>query len=446
MMVDTGSSDTWVMGSDCKTIACNTHSAFGSSNSDTLQITKTPFHIEYGTGNATGVIVRDTVKLAGLEVSLSFGSASTTSDQFNNYPVDGILGLGRPKGKVMDVQTFLEAVAEKKLLSANLFGVNLDRQVDGNPSGELNFGAPDPTKYAGDLSYTKLVADETNWEIPMDDVIVNGSPCKLTGISAVIDTGTTYMLIPPNDAKILHDKIPGSAVKDPETFMVPCDSKTPLQLVFSKIDYTISPEDYVGKPVAGNGSLCSSNIIGFQAYGEKQWLLGDVFLKNVYSVFDSDDGRIGKCNLLPRHPNQDPNADIWEKALAKRVVPAPLPVQPPSRLHRQHRRLNHPAPYQRPPPQARPPQPSCLPLLNRPLSPLSSSHHTVPLPRRWQRVHRRRPLKSPRKPTRPHPSARAPRRPPAYLRCRQDIWARLRPAPDSHLRDVCCSSWHCRAV
>lgn len=33
--------------------------------------------------------------------------------------------------------------------------------------------------------------------------------------------------------------------------------------------------------------------MGRQTFGEKQWLVGDVFLKNVYTVLDAEQGRVG---------------------------------------------------------------------------------------------------------------------------------------------------------
>ena len=292
--MDTGATNTWIMGSDCTSVACSTHNTFGTDNSNTLKVTQKPFNLSYGTGSVKGVLVSDTLSFAGKSISMSFGSASSTSDDFNNYPMDGILGLGRTGANQMGVSTFLETVNAANLFSDNIFGVNLDREADGNADGEINFGSPDTTKYIGDLTYT-TVSNNEFWQIPVDDVIVNGVPCKITGNTAIIDTGTTYMLLPPNDAKQIHAQIPGSTLTG-ELYNFPCNTIDSVQIVFSGIAYNISSKDYVGRSMTGT-DLCVSNIISSQALGADEWLIGDTFLKNVYSVFDSDKGRIGKFDI-----------------------------------------------------------------------------------------------------------------------------------------------------
>lgn len=295
LLVDTGAANSWVMGSDCTTPACLAHNTFGNVNSDTLQITENPFNLTYGTGSVNGVVVNDTVAFAGFTLPLAFGSASNTSSDFVTYPMDGILGLGRSNSNTMGVPTVMEAITNAKLLTANIFGVNLQRNGDGSTDGEVNFGAPDTSKYAGTLSYTNTVADGLMWEIPIDDASVNGERCNFTGKTAILDSGTSFVLMPPGDAQLLNAQIPQSQ-ENGSMSNVPCSSTAPVQFIFSGVTYNVSPKDYVGSPVQG-GSLCHSNIIGQQTFGANQWLLGDVFMKNVYTVFDLDKKRIGKSDV-----------------------------------------------------------------------------------------------------------------------------------------------------
>jgi cathepsin D len=188
----------------------------------------------------------------------------------------------------------MQVLGDNNLLQANILGIHLQRNSDGAKDGQITFGGVDRSKFQGSLSYTATVSANSNlWEIPVDDVAVSGISCKLTGRSAIIDTGTSYVLMPPGDAKILHAQIPGSTnTGDSPNFMIPCSTTKTIQFTFSGVTYSVQPKDYMSK--AGNvGKMCTSNIIGQQAYSANQWILGDVFLKNVYTVFDFDKDRIG---------------------------------------------------------------------------------------------------------------------------------------------------------
>ncbi|KAL8932368.1 MAG: hypothetical protein Q9211_006355 [Gyalolechia sp. 1 TL-2023] len=291
MLVDTGAANTWVMGSECKSEICTDHNTFGASDSTSIEVASKQFDLTYGTGSVSGLTATDTVKLAGVTVSLPFGLASNVSADFSAYPMDGILGLGPRASDPKDFPTVMETIRKAKALSRNMLGVNLQRSSDSSTDGELSFGAPDMTKFQGKLFYTNNLDGSSKWEIPLDDAKVNGRSCNFTGKSAIIDTGTSFMLLPPADAKKIHSQIPG-AQADGETYNLPCKSRTPFQLIFSGVSYDITPADYVRSPINGD-SMCISNIIGRRPFKEDQWLVGDVFLKNVYSVFDYDEQRIG---------------------------------------------------------------------------------------------------------------------------------------------------------
>ena len=296
MLLDTGAANTWVMGTDCTTDACQVHNTFGREDSATYVVTEDEWDVVYGSGSVEGVIIEDSMSFAGFDLTLQFGSATNTSDDFLHYPMDGIMGLGlsSPDAKV---PTVMKAMMKEELLKNNILGINLQRHSDGARDGQITFGAIDKSKFEGEITYTDIIPDVHRWEIPIEDTEVDGNPANFKGKSAIVDTGTSFMLLPPEDAKVIHSFIP-DAVQDGEDFKVPCSTKALIEISISGVKYTVSHKDYVGR-ADKTGQMCRSNIAGHQAFGKDQWLLGDVFLKNVYSVFDFDKNRIGMYFVQP---------------------------------------------------------------------------------------------------------------------------------------------------
>lgn len=291
MLIDTGSANTWVFASSCQSDTCSIHNTFGQEDSTTLKTTTETWALAYGTGEVEGIVANDKIAFANYSVSMGFGLATNASDDFNNYPMDGILGLGRKSSDTLGTPTIMEVLDDQANLPHNVLGVHIHRAADGSKDGEIMFGGVDTSKFSGTISYTNT-SNNDGWEIPVEDMLVNGSPSKFTGRSAIVDTGTTFILMPPPDAKILHGLIPGSQANG-EMYTLPCNTNAKVEVRINGKLYGISPKDYVGKPTSQGGSSCSSNIIGHQAFGTTQWILGDVFLKNVYAVFDFDEKRIG---------------------------------------------------------------------------------------------------------------------------------------------------------
>ena len=286
MLLDTGAGITWLMGSTCKSNACTNHTTFGPSDSKTFTANATGFSVAYGTGSVSGSLVKDSLSTAGLNVDMTFGLANVTSDDFNNFPFDGILGLSMNSGTT---DNFLQILTGSKSLPANIFSVALSRNSDGPNTGEVTFGATDPSKFTGNIGYTPIATKEagTSWAVVVDDYGFNGNKAGVTGRPAYIDTGTSYVLGPPADVAALHKLIPGATSSDGVNYQVPCDTTTPVEVIISGVSYAISPRDWI----SGSGN-CTSNIHGHEVV-QGAWLLGDVFLKNVYAVFDFDQSRVG---------------------------------------------------------------------------------------------------------------------------------------------------------
>lgn len=316
LLVDTGSADTWVMGADCTSEACGMHNTFGPDDSTTLVESDRSWNITYGTGSVSGNLVNDTITLAGMTIPLTFRLANVVSDDFKSYPMDGILGLGRPMPDEQGVRTVMEVLESERKLKANLYGINLQRSSDATNDGVVNFGDWDRSKVDGDLAWITTRSESGVWEIAVDDTAVDDTSVGFTGKSAIIDSGTSFILMPPEDAKKLHESFPDSR-QTREVFEVPCSATAELRFSFAGIQVNVSAKDYVGPETTGD--FCSSNIIGRQLFGPDQWLLGDAFMKNVYSVFDFDQSRIGTVNA--RNVAFPIRADILSLGFGRKKLP-----------------------------------------------------------------------------------------------------------------------------
>lgn len=292
MLVDSGAVNSWVMSSDCKSQACSTHSLFGPSDSSTLKVGSKSFSITYGSGNVNGTWASDDVHFAGSTFPMDFAVVNQVSQEFASFPMDGILGFGAGTQQQDGTPKIMDVMASKGLIKAKQFGVHLSRYSSGVNDGELNLGAPNTARYDGQLSYVPMTGstDDSFWEIPLDDAAVDGKTMGFKGRTTIMDTGSSFIFMPPKDAVTVHQAIPGSKQNGAD-FTIPCSSTAVVALVLGGVAYNISSKDYVGSKI--DSSTCGSNLVGQQVFGTNQWLVGDVFFKNVYTVFDYDGSRIG---------------------------------------------------------------------------------------------------------------------------------------------------------
>lgn len=115
--------------------------------------------------------------------------------------------------------------------------------------------------------------------------------------TAILDTGTSLMVIPPEDCLNIHRNIYGSQVNG-ETYAIPCNTAVDITFDIGGQSYTIPPSDYVGRVLSEDTNMCLSAFSGRALIDEDTWLLGAAFLKNLYTVFDLENNRIGKCYAL----------------------------------------------------------------------------------------------------------------------------------------------------
>ncbi|OLL24921.1 putative aspartic-type endopeptidase CTSD [Neolecta irregularis DAH-3] len=285
VIMDTGSSNFWVRGSSCQSVACENLSALDKADSSTPQSTKPRWQIVYGSGSVGGVPVLAKVSFSDQDDlsidKMTFGLATSLTRAFLNGRADGIMGLALTEANTQHVPTMMDQLEKSGLLKAKLIGVSLDRQQDHTKNGKVDFGFVDSTKFTGNLVTENNESTHGLWEIAVDDVLINGQGIGLHSRTAIIDTGTTLAIVSPADAKAMFAHIQGAQADGQGSYSVPCNTKDTIAISFGGKPFEIPHEDWIGEPLDNTGSHCLSKIIGERVGSNNQMLLGDVFLKSV---------------------------------------------------------------------------------------------------------------------------------------------------------------------
>lgn len=108
--------------------------------------------------------------------------------------------------------TVVESMLTKKVLAQPIVSIWLGRQRVGGSAegsgGAVIFGGVDTTKYVGNFTWVP-VADRNAWKIPFQGVSIAGKNLGLSG-NALIDSGTSLIVVPAKAASTFHDHIPGA--------------------------------------------------------------------------------------------------------------------------------------------------------------------------------------------------------------------------------------------
>lgn len=284
MVFDTGSSDLWVVADNCITeSACAGHRRFTRSSSETLTTSNQEFRVTYGTGSVSGTLGYDTVTISGMKLSkLPFAEASTISSEFAMSPFDGILGLGFSSISSSGQQTPIQNMIANNVLDEPLFAMYTTKQ-----GAEIDFGGIDKTRIkGGDIVYNKVI-EKGYWSIKMEEFSVNDENIGDERI-AVVDSGTTLIIAPAEDAEAVHNQIPGAVQLGDSTYSVPCSAKdTDLKVhfTFNGKSLVLEASDFIMSPIDTNKEMCLSGIAGEDFNNDSPtWVLGDVFFRKYYTV------------------------------------------------------------------------------------------------------------------------------------------------------------------
>jgi len=310
VVLDTGSTNTWVNSDLCTRGACSKigRNRYHRSASVTYVQPKDPvmLNITFGTGKVSGPTAIDDFHVGPYTVAKqTFGMIQEQEGRvFDEVPFEGILGLAFPRMSANGASPVFDNIIKQKVLKRNEFAFYFSLD---NPSANAIFwGGADPTFYTGRLQHFKVV-DPYYWSIPLvhfkigDEVLLSAdtdSSSYLEGAGvvvnrrmpkAIVDTGTTFFTAESALYSKVMDRIGTRSCNEvskdshpPVTFRLQNADGEPVDFVLNNMQYMTQSED---------GDLCSPAFMRIDIPWQHgpAMVLGEVFLRHYFSIFNRGD-------------------------------------------------------------------------------------------------------------------------------------------------------------
>ncbi|KAI0346882.1 aspartic peptidase A1 [Trametopsis cervina] len=291
VILDTGSSNLWVPSTQCTSIACFLHTKYDSKASKTYKANGTEFSIQYGSGSMEGFVSQDKLTIGDLVIEgQDFAEATKEPGlAFAFGKFDGILGLGYDTISVNHIVPPFFHMVNKALIDDPVFSFRLGSSED--DGGEALFGGIDESAFSGKLHYVP-VRRKAYWEVELQKISLGGEDLDLDDAGAAIDTGTSLIALPTDVAEMINAQI-GAKKGWNGQYTVDCadvPNLPDLTLYFDKQPYVLKGTDYI---LEVQGTCMSSFTPLDMPSGMNLWIIGDVFLRKYYTVYDLGRDAVG---------------------------------------------------------------------------------------------------------------------------------------------------------
>eukprot|EP00569_Conticribra_weissflogii_P004509 CAMPEP_0171328116 /NCGR_PEP_ID=MMETSP0878-20121228/452_1 /TAXON_ID=67004 /ORGANISM="Thalassiosira weissflogii, Strain CCMP1336" /LENGTH=433 /DNA_ID=CAMNT_0011827945 /DNA_START=36 /DNA_END=1337 /DNA_ORIENTATION=+ len=293
VVYDTGSSNLWVPKINCQNCGYwfihGGKSKFDSSKSSTYQADGSDFHITYGSGDVEGFFSFDTVTLAqDLQITgQKFAEVQDAGGLGIGYMMgqfDGILGLGFETLSLGGATTVFKNAIDQGVVNQPVFAFDLGDEGD----GELTFGGYDDSKFKGDISWIPLSA-ATYWQIDIENISLGSFSSGAT--SGIVDSGTS-LITGPSSAILQLATSSGAMPNIMGEYTIDCgkvDSIPNLEFQINGKTFTVPGKDLV----ISSAGTCLFAMMGMDIPQGPQWILGDVFMRKYYTIFDYQNQKVG---------------------------------------------------------------------------------------------------------------------------------------------------------
>jgi len=327
VIVDTGSSDTWLIETNFNCSAVSPYwpipesqCQFGPTYNESKTISRIDnesFHIRYGSGESlNGYMAYEDVQLAGIKVRQEVAIVDFAAWQGDGIS-SGLLGLGLPgltsahagmdydldyKNNSIHYSPIMATMANKHLMNP-MFSLALNRGPNGD-GGYLALGELPPVAFEHDFAKAPMLpilTDRSNqstfqyYTLNVDGLVYKGvenvnytstvANSSTSTLQMFVDSDTPWNCLPDVHANAINALFDPPAVYNStlDNYVTKCNATTPKVgfRIGKKVFYT-DPRDML-LPMNDGSDNC---ISGMSGDGDGLGVLGDVFLHGVVAVFD----------------------------------------------------------------------------------------------------------------------------------------------------------------
>lgn len=299
VIFDTGSSYLWVASTSCT--SCKSYGLtefFDCDDSDSCDDSDTLISISYGTGSLSGYFVTDNVQIGDLTSEDQEFIDVTELMGFDSFGSNGILGLGL-SAAAEGHTTLIDNLQLQGEISNRIFSFYLGGKT-GSYLPQFTIDGYDERliQNGSNITYCPL-NDVFYWGVEIISIYLQSADENFSVFDyissdiseAIVDSGTSLLVLDSASFQLIFqylNEITQCFLL--EGFIVCSETnltKYPdIVINLCGNEFILEPQDYLE-------AYISSYIVMIEAYDLGYIILGDTFMRKIYTVFDMDQEQIG---------------------------------------------------------------------------------------------------------------------------------------------------------